>query len=180
MLLFILASFLWLLPQMLFQYISCYCLSYTSKQKALINLEFQYISCYCLSSPSVIVVAPTLLFQYISCYCLSCINLCSKWLLCISIHLMLLFIMTVKGHRNVRCDFNTSHVTVYPFVYAVLLILLKFQYISCYCLSASLLSSTAFVCISIHLMLLFIHFLLLVQMQLFNFNTSHVTVYLTS
>ena len=96
--------------------------------------------------------------------------------------------------------FNTSHVTVYlfksPFMcynflfqYISCYCLSKrkpiiehwssgFQYISCYCLSSSVTpvapSANA---ISIHLMLLFIHILLLLSTGLRNFNTSHVTVY---
>ena len=76
----------------LFQYISCYCLSYCPSRRSLIFYEFQYISCYCLSfcfyfpvhfqNISIhlmllfILLVPTPTynvpsFQYISCYCLS-------------------------------------------------------------------------------------------------------------
>ena len=55
---------------------------------------------------------------------------------------------------------------------------IKFQYISCYCLSQKFYlksyQCTLFQYISCYCLS---HFLLLVQMQLFNFNTSHVTVY---
>ena len=123
-------------------------------------MSFQYISCYCLSSVIQVDRFHASSFQYISCYCLS-------------------YLRHVYSHLSL--NFNTSHVTVYryhstSFFFAtfisihLMLLFIKeqkaeeiylklFQYISCYCLS---------------------HFLLLVQMQLFNFNTSHVTVYLDS
>ena len=99
---------------MLFQYISCYCLSCISSSVNFPVYWFQYISCYCLSirerlqiyqnnyfNTSHVTVYPAnslrfnfkLSFQYISCYCLSCNNFIlsiTPW--DISIHLMLLFI----------------------------------------------------------------------------------------
>ena len=76
---------------------------------------FQYISCYCLSWKLSSRHPGYLPFQYISCYCLS--------------HLR---------HHSItaECDFNTSHVTVYPFLQPMVFIPRVFQYISCYCLSA--------------------------------------------
>ena len=98
----------------------------------------------------------------------------------ISIHLMLLFIR--------ESGMSLS-------------LILLFQYISCYCLSLRLCLCSFFLCISIHLMLLFIlwtafpsSFLLIFQYiscyclssrtkslftRCINFNTSHVTVYLS-
>ena len=97
----------------------------------------------------------------------------------ISIHLMLLFIISDRLSAGRELNFNTSHVTVYPFesftgqmqqrnfntshvtVYLKLIIpvpiLERFQYISCYCLS--------------------VWFNIFVP-PVYYFNTSHVTVYL--
>ena len=55
--------------------------------------------------------------------------------------------------------FNTSHVTVYPSLFLLLLSVVTFQYISCYCLSEQ----------NLHR-----------RFRKWNFNTSHVTVYLYS
>ena len=96
----------------------------------------------------------------------------------ISIHLMLLFIVYRYYNVNENIYFNTSHVTVYPFpalllrlwirisIHLMLLFIrvgffqilsiIKFQYISCYCLSGQPYVPTAGGA---------------------NFNTSHVTVY---
>ena len=96
----------------------------------------------------------------------------------ISIHLMLLFILShrqlqlyppifqyiscyclskVKGmDENHPLNFNTSHVTVYPTTSAFIASLISFQYISCYCLSDPQLQVSSAVPISVHLMLLFI------------------------
>ena len=145
--------------QLLFQYISCYCLSLFSVNKRNIVPIFQYISCYCLSYQLGSRMRMTPVFQYISCYCLSFCKLHKLWLIhyfntshvtvyrptfcatsvvcSISIHLMLLFIV----------DTGTNLVKKF-----------KFQYISCYCLSPfSFVPPTTFVLISIHLMLLFIY-----------------------
>ena len=118
---------------------------------------FQYISCYCLSSYGKYGIDNLVKFQYISCYCLSKCLLNMQYVFRISIHLMLLFIITcaciVERTRKISIhlmllfiqsgysqyiasnDFNTSHVTVY-------------QIKQCKLLSS---------CV--------------------NFNTSHVTVY---
>ena len=97
-------------------------------------------------------------------------------------------------------NFNTSHVTVYRIcksfcfygsgisIHLMLLFIchylyrgnraIKFQYISCYCLSFSVAIYTADLRISIHLMLLFITVRSLRIFSHSYFNTSHVTVYL--
>ena len=98
----------------------------------------------------------------------------------ISIHLMLLFINKTMQELNIKYNFNTSHVTVYRLVHFQVLVqelisihlmllfisdipnssamYVRFQYISCYCLSCRLHSNiVANVFISIHLMLLFIY-----------------------
>ena len=96
----------------------------------------------------------------------------------ISIHLMLLFILPDAWYFCFLNDFNTSHVTVYPFLYQLLSTINLFQYISCYCLSLRLCFCSFFLCISIHLMLLFIVVsIALYFLGIWNFNTSHVTVY---
>ena len=139
-----------------FQYISCYCLSVLYKRKKLGTTTFQYISCYCLSSCSsnrdintsnfntshVTVYQrvqlrsnPVHEFQYISCYCLSHCQTYNNYTKHISIHLMLLFIISLINRRIIFWYFNTSHVTVYR----------KQQR-----------STGRFYLISIHLMLLFI------------------------
>ena len=118
-------------------------------------------------------------FQYISCYCLS-----SGPLVCtsnnnISIHLMLLFITPSPRILSNRWYFNTSHVTVYLEQPSSSSILPPFQYISCYCLSLLRILKIGHTGgISIHLMLLFIAFVASVASFVFDFNTSHVTVYL--
>ena len=97
------------------------------------------------------------IFQYISCYCLSRCDVLSEKAVIISIHLMLLFILTSRSRRTIRINFNTSHVTVYPgkkytwtltksdFNTSHVTVyqgrkgkargVYRFQYISCYCLS---------------------------------------------
>ena len=76
-----------------FQYISCYCLSASYADRAIVDMSFQYISCYCLSIADWIFLvifhyfntshvtvyrkkgkwkgSSFKKFQYISCYCLS-------------------------------------------------------------------------------------------------------------
>ena len=140
---------------------------------------FQYISCYCLST-SADTVAITIGFQYISCYCLSIINCnCDAKFILISIHLMLLFIEFSRAQKNLIPEFqyiscyclsvigNAAGFNVYIFQYISCYCLSRplhliplpfrgFQYISCYCLSKSLFVITYLLSISIHLMLLFI------------------------
>ena len=53
----------------------------------------------------------------------------------ISIHLMLLFIVTLSAYLPPDVHFNTSHVTVYRNDGGVYQSISSFQYISCYCLS---------------------------------------------
>ena len=57
----------------------------------------------------------------------------------ISIHLMLLFILTKPEYVPIiEQNFNTSHVTVYLKPLSTLMSEMRFQYISCYCLSGML------------------------------------------
>ena len=184
----------------IFQYISCYCLSLLPFRLYDPVLLFQYISCYCLSSPGFNVGLSYSRFQYISCYCLSLIGVHFQRGHRISIHLMLLFIISGFIIPRVKCHFNTSHVTVYLGHRVMELIKDIFQYISCYCLSLNtssvlipflisihlmllfiLLPVCSLLCmsrISIHLMLLFIEFGRFLNKLSDHFNTSHVTVYL--
>ncbi len=120
---------------LLFQYISCYCLSIRTgkKEQSSYNFNtshvtvyrqecinygmtadaFQYISCYCLSQRNTIKEGANKQFQYISCYCLSSKRINLRGVIHISIHLMLLFIYIGHYCDKIQQDFNTSHVTVY-------------------------------------------------------------------
>ena len=142
-----------------FQYISCYCLSVDYIVTLLQMCLFQYISCYCLSRIQQRSNFETMQFQYISCYCLSMkevLQILQIWnfntshvtvylsaigkrkqLLIISIHLMLLFILTPVAYSKIYHHFNTSHVTVYHNNRGWNNTVCIFQYISCYCLSKS-------------------------------------------
>ncbi len=76
------------------------------------------------------------MFQYISCYSLSKRTTGTQESTLVSIHLMLLFINVLSGFALSPLCFNTSHVTLYPDVYAdEIMAIIKFQYISCYSLS---------------------------------------------
>ena len=76
------------------------------------------------------------IFQYISCYCLSFLTNYTHFIICISIHLMLLFIGSLYSSiLFLLTDFNTSHVTVYQSEEDEMPAVYSFQYISCYCLS---------------------------------------------
>ena len=67
------------------------------------------------------------------------------------------FIPTSKN--SLPGDFNTSHVTVYRFAEEGIPLIVIFQYISCYCLSWQT---------------------FMIFLSILYFNTSHVTVYLNS
>ena len=96
----------------------------------------------------------------------------------ISIHLMLLFIVTLSAYLPPDVHFNTSHVTVYLNSAILFSNSLLFQYISCYCLSVQKMLELCWIRISIHLMLLFIGTGMARKRIIENnFNTSHVTVY---
>ena len=94
MLLFICASLLYVLRTLVFQNISCYCLSIASVIVAIFGRKFQNISCYCLSFDTEI-------------------NIC--FLNIISKHLMLLFISNLAYRGLFLIHFKTSHVIVYQF-----------------------------------------------------------------
>ena len=136
MLLFIVQRPVQLLSICLFQYISCYSLSFWDGLGDYEPILFQYISCYSLSIKAATGQKITVVFQYISCYSLSsgiafsadngaCFNTSHvtlyqdwilQWVFCfqVSIHLMLLFIdLQVRRLCPVLLSFNTSHVTLY-------------------------------------------------------------------
>ena len=182
-----------------FQYISCYCLSVTEAccHLQIIDFNTSHVTVYRIAD--VIRIRWTI-FQYISCYCLSCISHNLFSFTYISIHLMLLFINAGQfftpysvWFQYISCyclsssfffslstfqNFNTSHVTVYPFVsLCVALSLYISIHLMLLFIAVGIFPMLLIVSISIHLMLLFIktqpHLLILFQ----NFNTSHVTVY---
>ena len=162
-----------------FQYISCYSLSYHKRIGRYVVTGFQYISCYSLSNLLIMKRYCKNMFQYISCYSLSmtskhykyfqpkfqyisCYSLSRKYPwgnqreIGVSIHLMLLFIEDELSKIADSGRFNTSHVTLYRYIRGIIIVILWFQYISCY--SLSVWSSLSFLkwFVSIHLMLLFI------------------------
>mgnify|MGYP004519921821 CR=1 FL=1 len=101
------------------------------------------------------------------------------YLIYVSIHLMLLFILNHKGFctplpsfQYISCYSLSSSNT--RLCRAVQL----FQYISCYSLSKPWAIMTMSFHVSIHLMLLFIQYLLDGMVMDSSFNTSHVTLYL--
>ena len=167
-------------PYVLFQYISCYCLSMIGLAKGDDHPVFQYISCYCLSAStaSASTISSNFTTSHVTVY---------QWY--------------YDSRLFTFIDFNTSHVTVYQilvmhhafsFLISIHLMLLfirmaavggersiVFQYISCYCLSVSGFDSF----ISAHLFQYISCYCLSgLSLGLFNdqadFNTSHVTVYL--
>ena len=166
--------------KLLFQYISCYCLSAKLHLEGSTYLKFQYISCYCLSwrclhlygFPEISIhlmllfIWPGLLpsfwvtqFQYISCYCLSRCSWRGLAESNISIHLMLLFIRFFCWSYGVFKLISIHLMLLFIDTVEVSCVSISsFQYISCYCLSLPLPK---------------------LPYGLVNFNTSHVTVYLT-
>ena len=166
------------------------------------NLVFQYISCYCLSNQRARGQSTLLYFNtshvtvyrllFYPCY-FSFLNFNTSHVtvylypngifvvrIIISIHLMLLFINISACLFLIFRYFNTSHVTVYriyPLASSVsteISIHLMLLFIS-----TPISSSLDCTCISIHLMLLFIFKEMIVTFALPYFNTSHVTVYRT-
>ena len=117
----------------------------------------------------------------------------------VSIHLMLLFIYLREYNEwllrrfntshvtlyrlgdifleDAEHRFNTSHVTLYPELVHPANVSVPFQYISCYSLSFIILRRSIRICVSIHLMLLFIRKCYQRQEKQACFNTSHVTLY---
>ena len=165
-------------PEGTFQYITCYSLSNPGMQGPVGRLWFQYITCYSLSMDAYVVMQDHIKFQYITCYSLSRSGEKTRDLADVSIHHMLLFII--------------SDVDLY-------IVKNMFQYITCYSLSERLSGPEQIFCVSIHHMLLFIDstdtqkfaFLLFQYITCYSlsnttqgsnitglcFNTSHVTLY---
>ena len=155
MLLFITAATPELLKVCPFQYISCYCLSMADRgivveEKISIHLMLLFI----ITLPTTSISFNYFNTSHVTVYQFFRFQHPKKNV--ISIHLMLLFIITFIGILPIDFHFNTSHVTVYPDRLFEQPTISLFQYISCYCLSFSSISITALICISIHLMLLFI------------------------
>ncbi len=122
-------------PEGTFQYITCYSLSNPGMQGPVGRLWFQYITCYSLSMDAYVVMQDHIKFQYITCYSLSRSGEKTRDLADVSIHHMLLFII--------------SDVDLY-------IVKNMFQYITCYSLSERLSGPEQIFCVSIHHMLLFI------------------------
>ena len=100
--------------EMVFQYISCYCLSNSIQPLKSLFVKFQYISCYCLSDLQIFLL-----------HCLRNFN---------TSHVTVYRFCFVPA-AAVRDNFNTSHVTVYQSGESKDSRRNAFQYISCYCLS---------------------------------------------
>ena len=135
MLLFIDNGVLEKLKVIIFQYISCYCLSEKTRWGIfrLSDFNTSHVTVYLLFRVSVQII---------------------QW---ISIHLMLLFIKdhpfmqaSLDGFQYISCYCLSGRDRGYRCSYVT------FQYISCYCLSAFSCATSAQYVISIHLMLLFI------------------------
>ncbi len=166
----------------LFQYISCYSLS-ERKQFCRNCRLFQYISCYSLSEETIRTWDKAIEFQYISCYSLSeeasnfqnsnysfntshvTLYLIRKlryaiitWFQYISCYSLSIFRVPLW---TPYCCFNTSHVTLYhEYDLKATGFSTGFQYISCYSLSLHRRKEPRESHVSIHLMLLFIEFVL--------------------
>ena len=102
------------------------------------NYEFQYISCYSLSQTQSVDKDHRVPFQYISCYSLSCYTHRKVSRVCVSIHLMLLFISPAHTGRSPGTQFQ--YISCYSLSERRNKMQKKeieFQYISCYSLSIS-------------------------------------------
>ena len=110
-----------------FQNISCYCLTNISNGEQTVGriskhlmllfnssqhfhhcklIQFQNISCYCLTCWNDIAIIIISLFQNISCYCLTYVAAGSCWSNCISKHLMLLFNCISTFFRTIFCTIS--------------------------------------------------------------------------
>ena len=140
-----------------FQYISCYSLSYHKRIGRYVVTGFQYISCYSLSNLLIMKRYCKNMFQYISCYSLSKIS--RPWS-AVQIPFQYISCYSLSNYDKLSdawdyC-FNTSHVTLYLFVWC---------------------TAPYFLTVSIHLMLLFIRLVITFFFEMVCFNTSHVTLY---
>ena len=94
-------------PYVLFQYISCYCLSMIGLAKGDDHPVFQYISCYCFSAStaSASTISSNFNTSHVTVY---------QWYYCLSFCSS----RTALEYK----DFNTSHVTVYQYRYLIYLV----------------------------------------------------------
>ena len=139
-----------------FQYISCYCLSFTQFIYSVRQAYFttSHVTVY---QKAIWFGIPQSVFQYISCYCLSGIRvLMPDRILNFNTSHVTVYRYVSSAPSKSPIYFNTSHVTVYRISLSITITGNVFQYISCYCLS------------TVPRKALFL---------LINFNTSHVTVY---
>ena len=163
----------------MFQYISCYSLSYLHSRQNAFFVSFQYISCYSLSQQTTIRTMQASVSIHLMLLFISRQYQEAQYLLDVSIHLMLLFIQFLASYDELEISFNTSHVTLYlerasDFVDTMTL----FQYISCYSLSKEGIDNMKDVRSfnTSHVTLYRLSYRNSYQLHL-GFNTSHVTLY---
>ena len=143
--------------EILFQYISCYCLSDRSESATVSSTDISIHLMLLFITVAGKIIEPKIWFQYISCYCLSVSKSCSISSVLISIHLMLLFIIHRRLIPQILCSISIHLMLLFINKSECIICRNKrFQYISCYCLSPSEHPIFLPVFISIHLMLLFI------------------------
>ena len=167
------------IQEALFQYILCYCLSDGARGvKLFIQISIHLMLLFIpFPSPKPFF---RYTFQYISCYCLSSRRTRSWIIQYFNTSHVTVYLLQIHRINRIKTNFNTSHVTVYRqpdrayhrmdgiSIHLMLLFIVNvtkysqvfalFQYISCYCLSTISLPMKG--CPE-------------------NFNTSHVTVYLS-
>ena len=97
----------------IFQYISCYGLSFPTLALIFAVPEFQYISCYGLSQPSDVVEITPSKFQYISCYGLSILTRSLQFLP----HLFQY--ISCYGLSNDFKPFLSWHLSSFPLFYVI-------------------------------------------------------------
>ncbi len=78
---------------------------------------FPYIKCYCLSGQELPLLSLLTLFPYIKFYCLSQCDVNSHGIYIVSIHQMLLFIISLRSIVSFCTCFHTSNVIVYRIVH---------------------------------------------------------------
>ena len=165
-----------------FQYISCYGLSFFFSliRFTLVNFNTSHVTVYRNLSPPSQVQPCNFNTSHVTVYPLICSILSSGNF--ISIHLMLRFISfaLLHPHDSFYISIHLMLRFISPTAFNASTIEL-FQYISCYGLSRySFCWFRSLYKISIHLMLRFISaFCIFVRYNTGDFNTSHVTVYLT-
>ena len=162
-----------------FQYITCYSLSWISRQRWRGHCRFQYITCYSLSVPSQSFSLAKYRFQYITCYSLSNSIILRTDQSGVSIHHMLLFIQSRQRTRFLVWSVSIHHMLLFIATEESENPPEKlFQYITCYFLSVFLFQNHGFqelfqyiTCYSLS-----VHTCELLRTET-SFNTSHVTLY---